>query len=307
MRIASIDIGTNTALLLIADIDDHGKIRPLEHQQRFPRIGKEVDKNLLISPSAFKSVEEILQNYRNRADHFNVDKTIVCATSAIRDSTNKDDFIAHIKNTTGLDVEIITGDEEALLSYKGAISGLALPPSNMIVLDIGGGSTEISYQANTKFIFHSFQLGAVRLTERFIRHNPPALDELSDMRKVIIKDFHKLDKYDLTNYSLIGVAGTVTTLACLDQDLMEFDVQKVSGYRLSLDRVKHWLNILTNKKSSEIRLLSNTTEGREDIIIAGILILYEFMRQLEFKEIIVSERGLRYGMVLREWEKLFIV
>jgi exopolyphosphatase/guanosine-5'-triphosphate,3'-diphosphate pyrophosphatase len=305
MRIACIDIGTNTALLLIADIDGHDKIRPLEHQQRFPRIGKEVDKNLLISPSAFKSAEIILQDYKNRADHFNVDKTIVCATSAIRDSTNKNDFIAHIKNTTGLDVEIISGDEEALLAYKGAVSGLALLPSNMIVLDIGGGSTEISFRANNKFISDSFQLGAVRLTERFIQHNPPTSDELSNTRKVIIKDFHKLDKYDFTNYSLIGVAGTVTTLTCLDQDLMEFNVQKVSGYRLSLDRVKHWLDILSKKKSSEIRLLSKSTEGREDILSTGVLILYEFMRQLEFKEIVVSERGLRYGMVSREWEKQF--
>jgi len=303
MRVASIDIGTNAVLLLIADIDDNSVIKPVEHQQRFPRLGKEVDYKYIISPSAFETVTNVLNEYKNLSQQYEVDTIIACATSAVRDSSNKNEFIKHLKEITGIYVEVLSGEDEALLTYKGAVSGLTTHNKQIVVLDIGGGSTEISFKRDNVFIFHSLQIGAVRLTERYFKHNPPTDEEIQLTNAAILSEFLRLGDIEFSSYFLVGVAGTVTTLACLDQDLNEFDVKRVSGYRLTYECVEEWSNKLIKMKSSQIRSLSNTTEGRADILPAGVLILRNFMKQFNSKEILVSERGLRYGMAFREWEK----
>lgn len=303
MRVASIDIGTNTVLLLIAEIDDHGTIIPIEHQQRFPRLGKEVDKKFLLTQSAFITVTDVLNEYRSISKKYQVDSIIACATSAVRDSSNKYEFLTHLKNVTGIIVEVISGEDEALLTYKGAISGLSTQSERTVVLDIGGGSTEISFKRNNEFISHSLQIGAVRLTEHYFKHNPPTDGEIEMVNMVITNEYLRLGAVDLSEYILVGVAGTITTLACLDQNLNEFDIKKVSGYKLTYECVEEWSNKLIKMTSSKIQSLSNTTEGRADILPAGVLILRNFMEQFEFKEIFTCERGLRYGLALREWEK----
>ncbi len=303
MRIASIDIGTNTVLLLIAEIDHPGKILTLEHRQSFPRLGNYVGNNSSISPTAFDSVAGILQDYKNIAYQFNADKIITCATSAVRDAENKIEFITHLKKVTDLEVEIISGGDEAFLTYEGAISGFSSINASKLVLDIGGGSTEIAYKTNHKFVARSLQIGAVRLTERCFKKLPPADADIELAKEIIAQAYHQLEIFSSDNYILIGVAGTVTTLAYLERGLMKFDAEKVSGYRLSIDQIHHWLEILFKMRPAEIRSLSDTTEGREDILPAGVLILYEFMKQFNFKQVVVSERGLRYGLVLREYEK----
>jgi exopolyphosphatase/guanosine-5'-triphosphate,3'-diphosphate pyrophosphatase len=302
MKIASIDIGTNTVLLLVAEIDHLGIIHTLEHKQSFPRLGNYVDKNSSISLTAFDSVAGILQDYKNTAYKFNVDKIITCATSAVRDAANKIEFITHLKKVTDLEVEIISGGDEALLTYEGAISGFS-SEEDKLVLDIGGGSTEIAYKTNQKFIAQSLQIGAVRLTERCFKKLPPGEADIELAKKIIAQEYLKLEKFSSDNYILTGVAGTVTTLACLEQGLRNFDTGKVSGYYMSIDQIHNWLEKLYKMNPSEIRSLSHTTNGREDILTAGTLILYEFMKQFNFKHVVVSERGLRYGLVLREYRK----
>ena len=141
------------------------------------------------------------------------------------------------------------------------------------------------------------------MTERCFKKLPPADAEIELAKTIIAQAYHQIEKFYPDHYILIGVAGTVTTLACLEQGLMKFDTGKVSGYRLSIDRIHHWLEILSKMKPAEIRSLSDTTEGREDILTTGVLILYEFMKQFNFKQVVVSERGLRYGLVLREYRK----
>lgn len=303
MRIASIDIGTNSILLLIADIDDKGNIHPIEHQQRFPRLGKEIDKKYIISESAFDTVVNVLNEYKNISKQHEVDTIIACATSAVRDSLNKNEFIRHLKKATSIKVEIISGKVEAFLTYKGAFSGVSSIDKQFVVLDIGGGSTEISFMRDNKFLSHSLQIGAVRLTERYVLHNPMTRKESQIISSAISTEYLRIKRFDFSNYILVGVAGTVTTLACLDQNLPEFDIQLVSGYRLSRDSVEYWSNKLISMTSSEIRSLSKTTEGREDILSTGVLILNEFIKHFQIPEIIISERGLRYGLALREWEK----
>lgn len=310
MRLASIDIGTNTVLLLIADIDERGVIRPIHHEQRFPRLGQDVDKNRLIRTSDFDRIGWVLNEYKNLAIQLRSERITACATSAVRDAANRKEFISFLRSTTGINVDILDGEEEARCSYRGALSGIDPPPARPVVLDIGGGSTELSYMPEgtsahpgSTLKHLSFQLGSVRLTERCFNHNPPTNEEIDAARTLIRKEWESLSGPEGRNHTLVGVAGTVTTLACLDQGLLDFDVNRISGYRLCREHVEGWFGKLSRLATPEIETLSNSTAGRADILTAGALILVEFMCRFRFGEIIVSERGLRYGLVIREWEK----
>ena len=306
MRIASIDIGTNTVLLLVADVDERGVIHPVEHQQRLPRLGKDVDRDGRIHVSSFDRIAWILNEYKNLANQLGAKKIISCATSAVRDASNKDEFIVYVKKSTGIDVKILSGDEEATITYRGAISGFRKFEQPVAVIDIGGGSTEFSYptpekhNGNLKLHRYSLQLGAVRLTERFFKHNPPDPSEIQSAVQYMIEEFAQVRNPGFSNYALVAVAGTATTLACLDQKLDEFDVEKVSGYKMSRDRISQWAMRLSTMTSEQISSLSKTTEGREDILTAGVMILENVMKHFGFSTVVISERGLRYGIILRE-------
>ncbi len=310
MRIASIDIGTNTVLLLVANVDERGVIHPIEQQQRLPRLGKDVDKNSVIHISAFDRIAWILNEYKNLAVQLGAEKIIAGATSAVRDASNRDEFISYLRKNSGIEVEILSGEDEASLTYRGAVSGFQNLKKSVAVLDIGGGSTEISYltpgqhNGNSKLHRYSLQLGSVRMTERFFKHNPPHPSELQSAVQYMIEEFAQVLNPGFSSYQLVAVAGTATTLACLEQELDEFDVEKVSGFQMSRDTVSRRAMKLSTMTAEQIRLLSNTTEGRADILTAGVLILNEVMKHFGFDSMIVSERGLRYGMILREWEKL---
>ncbi len=301
MRIASIDIGTNTALLLIADVEADGSIKLVHHEQRFPRIGKDVDQSRIIQYPAFERLRSVLLEYLPIISRFRAEKVIAGATSAVRDAVNKGELIEYILKETGITIRVLSGEEEARLTYLGAISGFPPSVNSYVVIDIGGGSTEISYyDTNGNFNKYSFQIGAVRLTERFFKHNPPTPEEIIRAKETIHQEFESrsLSYYSGKTARLIGVAGTPTTLACLDQNLMDFEVEKVSGYPFSAQTIQRWLDRLLVLTADEIRQLSNATEGRADILAAGALILSEFMRIYQFPSLIVSERGLRYGMAI---------
>jgi len=310
MNIAAIDIGTNTVLLLIAKVDEDGAIHFIHEEQRIPRLGKNVDKEGNIHVSEFDRIGWILAEYSNLARQHRVDAITACATSAVRDAANKSEFLSHLKRTTGVDVQILSGDEEALWTYRGTLSGF---PNlhNAAVVDIGGGSTELSFtpslngNGHPQLTRYSFQLGSVRLTERYFKHLPPQQNEIHSAVEMILEELSEVRNPGFERYQLVGVAGTATTLACLDQQLQDFDREKVSGYSLSRDRVSMWLMKLSGMAAEDIRNLSNTTEGRKDILTAGVLILNEIMRLFQFSTVLVSERGLRYGLVIREWEKRF--
>ncbi len=307
MRIASIDIGTNTILLLVIEIKNNGELQVLHQEQRIPRIGKSVDANKFIDQEAYNVASNILLEYKQIATRFNVDRIVACATSAVRDSQNKSNFIQYMKDKTGILPEILSGDDEALLTYKGAISGMPESSKPYLVLDIGGGSTEISFsktiESQPKFNQFSLDIGSVRITERFFHRDPPLVIEIIGAKMFIENKFRLLQHQLPEEFILVGVAGTVTTLACLEQHMLMFDSDKIKGMNLGIGQVQNWKEKLLCYSSSEIYALSRTTEGREDILSAGALILFEFMRFSKSKSIIVSERGLRYGIALREWER----
>ena len=310
VRIASIDIGTNTVLLLIADIDERGFILPIHHEQRLPRLGKDVDRNRRIHISAFDRISWIITEYKNLARQHRAERIVACATSAVRDASNRDEFLSFLESTTGISVQVLSGEDEALWTFRGVVSGFPDIANPSAVLDIGGGSTEISYSnpnehnGNLRVNRYSLQAGSVRLTEKFFKHEPPLPAEIESARQYILEELSQVHNPGFGNYRLLGVAGTVTTLACMDQRLEEFDIEKVAGYRMDQQRVAAWLTRLSRMGSHEIRSLSNTTDGRADILTAGVLILNEIMDLFRFPSLTVSERGLRYGLALKEWERV---
>lgn len=320
LRIAGIDIGTNTVLLLVADVARDGTLRVVEHQQRVPRLGRDVDERQIIHTSAFDRIAWILNEYKNLAQQLGTDRLVAGATAAVRDAVNRNEFISYLKQTTGIAVEIISGEDEASLTYHGAVSGRPGKAAPAVVIDIGGGSTEVSFPRPTDLKPEpippaarstpgplalerkSFSFGCVRLTERFFKHNPPEPEEIRGAVGAVTSEFSQLREFNPSAFTLVGVAGTATTLACIDQGLPDFEVEKVSGYVLRRQRVEHWFRRLGGMTIAEIRSLSNATEGRADILTAGVLVLSQFMNQFRIEKMTVSERGLRYGLILREWE-----
>lgn len=304
MIVATIDIGTNTVLLLVSKIDDAGAITPLVYEQRIPRLGKYVDAKGVIAQPAFDLIGNVLSEFKRLAESHSAQRIAVVGTSAFRDATNQSEFITFIKETTGLEVEVISGEQEALLTYRGAIFGLQNQNGATATLDIGGGSTELTLgTGETVESSYSMPMGSVRLRQRFLRHDPPLLSELAYATEHVQNMFSEVGSLVLDEAKIIGVAGTLTTLAVLDQGLTAFDVAKVAGYSLSKDSISKLYYQLRAMTAAEIRSLSQATEGRADILAAGTLILHEFMNAFKAETIYVSERGVRYGLALREWAR----
>jgi exopolyphosphatase/guanosine-5'-triphosphate,3'-diphosphate pyrophosphatase len=309
MKIAAVDLGTNTCLLLVAEVSEDGVLTTLRGEQRLPRLGTLVDSTGMIHEAAFDRVAAVLKEYSSIARGHGIPVLTVCATSALRDARNAPLFLERIRSELGIVIEVISGEEEALLTYKGALCGLNESAADRLVIDIGGGSTEISHpvpgtrNGSTKLVRYSLQIGAVRLTERLLKHAPPHPSELSSARELIMEELAQVRNPGFERFEAVGVAGSVTTLACLDQGLDAFDAAKVGGYLLRFDRVDAWLRRIAQMAPEEIRALSTATAGREDIMTAGLLILREIMAVYRIGSIRVSEKGLRYGIVLREWAR----
>jgi exopolyphosphatase/guanosine-5'-triphosphate,3'-diphosphate pyrophosphatase len=301
MKVAAIDIGTNTALLLVASVDGAGNIVPVLDEERIPRLGKGVDRRKTLQHDSMNRVLKVLEEYRQLSAPHKPDVLVLASTSAVRDSENRDEFRERVRAQTGYDLEVLDGDEEARWTYLGARSAVA-GSGLMTVVDIGGGSTEIIVGDHEDIrTGRSLDIGSVRLTERYFTHDPPSREEIENARISIRKALGTCPAFDSS--ALIGVAGTAAALALLDQSNVDFAWDVVDGYPLRIHRVNSLLQHMQTMPSGEIRTRNRFLAGREDIIVAGALILSEVMTMGGFHEVIVSSRGLRYGLVLREWKR----
>lgn len=304
MAIAVIDIGTNTVLLLVAAIDPAGHITTLEYHQRIPRLGRGVDERKVLQPDSMERVIEVLLEYREIAARHRPEIVSVCGTSAVRDASNREQFAALIQRRTGFTLEVLTGEEEALWTYRGAISGIP-DIAHAVVVDIGGGSTELTRGTSHDVIDSiSLDIGSVRLTERLMRHDPPLAAEVAAVRRIAATSLASMPhSVRWKSHRAVGVAGTATTLALLAQQRRSFDLQAVSGYVLQRSAVSALVTTLQRLSSTEILAMAEYMDGRNDIITAGAIILEEVMAFLGVQEITVSERGVRYGIAIRDWER----
>lgn len=306
MRIASIDIGTNTILLLIADVSKDGITKVIHDEQVIARLGKGVDADRIIGQETFQRAEAFLKVYKEKCDSYAVDRIAAVGTSALRDAKNRDQFCDFIQERTGISIDVITGNEEALWTYRGGISEFVGRAGRFSVIDIGGGSTEIIVGNATDVESKtSIDIGSVRITERILKSSPPDDTALIEAHEFICSHIPSDLALKLTSTFAVGVAGTLTTLAALHQNLPLYDPEKVTGYALTYEDICVLFALLKDKSLEQIKRFPQISEGRADIILAGMLILIGCMERAQLKSITVSDRGLRYGIINREIDRLF--
>lgn len=310
MQYAVIDIGTNTILMLIAEHSpNYGLIKTITDIQQIPRLGKSVDKNKNILPESFTNAVNILKDYKNLCINHNVNKITAVATSFIRDANNKSEFIDEIKNQTGIEIEILSGEEEAKWTFIGGVYDKINNSDFLVTIDIGGGSTEItkninpvksiSSLLNTELNSISLNIGSVRIHEKFISSQPPKYDEIIKAEAYINENLKSI-KFDFANSKLIGLAGTITTIGAFKLKLPKFIPDKVDNLMLDYTNVENILTQIAGLETEELLAAGNYMEGRADIIFSGILILKCFMQKFGFRKLSISTKGLRYGILLRE-------
>ena len=292
MRIAAVDVGTNSTRLLICETK--GAQRPSELARRLltTRIGEQMGSDQKLKEKPMLRTIEALAGYSRLCGELGVDRVRVVATSAVRDAANSRFFKELVREKVGWELDIITGEREALLSYSGAIKGLGIKSPGALVIDIGGGSTEFIWNPGA-IVSRSFNVGAVRMTEG--GHSEEEIKGLLEPVLGLIAD------YDPT--AVIGVGGTATTLAAMDQQLKVYDAGLIHGYRLSLPRVGKILRCLKSLPLEERKQLPGLQPERADIIIAGVTILKIILQELGRKdnqEIIVSETDLLHGLIYEE-------
>lgn len=306
---SSIDIGTNSVLLLVADISNE-TIQVIHEEQQIPRLGQGVDQAGTLSDKAQHRVLSVLSDYKVLLD-LNYpgisSETIVTATSALRDAENRSDFIKSICQNTGWRVSLLSGLQEAMVTYRGALSVLGdeLNTAANIVLDIGGGSTEIASGRGKELEkWDSLNMGSVRFTERFLKNNPPALAQVEAVRNEVRSMLKKWPtSKNIKSEQLIGVAGTVTSMAGIEMESDTYDAEIINGYRLSHRFIESMIGRLKRMKAEEIEVYYPAfLKGRGDVILGGLLILSEFMDYCNFDEITVSTGGIRHGILMEKYQ-----
>jgi len=300
-RLAGIDIGTLTCRLLIADVVPGTPLKELRSDRRILRLGEHVDHTKRLNPAAMDRVIERLKEWRDLIAIFHVDAVTAVATSAVRDAANRDEFLARVKREAGFDVEIITGDEEARRTLLGIRSGVPAGVADILALDIGGGSTEfILDRPGKKPIMRSIDIGVVRLCERMLHHDPPTSEEVQQAREWVRKETEAavMDMGGLSGLTFIGTAGTITTLAAMAQKLPAYEPARIHNYMLKLVTIRELEQTLLSRTKAERVGLPGLETGREEVIAAGAIIIRTIMETLGEKECLVSDLGLREGVLI---------
>lgn len=297
--VAAIDCGTNSTRLLIAD----GEGREVLRLVRITRLGQGVDATRLLDAEAVERTMAVLADYRRLMDEHGVGTARMAATSAVRDAGNGDTFLDGAAEILGVRPELLSGDAEGRLSYAGASVGLGPVAGADVVVDIGGGSTELVVGWAGAVSAVSLDIGCVRLTERCLRHDPPLRAELVFADEVIVA---ALERALLAlpvlgalppESRLIGLAGTVSTLSVLDQGLPAYDRDRVHHSVLSIAAVERWCRTLAAEPDATRARRPGMVSGREDVIVGGALVLRAVMRRFGFDECVVSESDILDGLV----------
>jgi exopolyphosphatase/guanosine-5'-triphosphate,3'-diphosphate pyrophosphatase len=301
-RIAVVDLGTNTTRLMVADVDG-SDVRELDRRSTVTRLGQGVDSSGRLAEEAMGRVLGTAAEYRRAIDDLGADRVVGVATSAVRDSANGDELLARLRDDHGIAARTISGDEEARLTFLGATH--ARPPGEpVIVLDIGGGSTEfVVGEPGAEPRFHvSTQAGSVRQTERHITADPPPADEVAgvaaEVRGIIESDVPADLRRSVR--SGIAVAGTATSLAAIDQELDPYDSERVDGYRLALAACERMLAMLAALPLERRRRVTGLHPARAPTIVAGAVILVEAMRAFGLDAMETSEADILHGVALSE-------
>lgn len=336
--LAAIDIGTNTFRLLIAEVlrDAHKKnnynINEICSERIITRLGEGIHESGLIKKEAITKGITVLKKFSDTISRRNVYKTSVIATSALREAKNRDEFLKKAKEATGLDIEIISGEEEARKTSLGMLLGITIPKTALMA-DIGGGSTELIFIRQRKpELVHSLNLGVVYLADKYMKNDPPLKKDLGQMGRhisreigTIVKPFSKLitqnshlgESPEVTKLPglvptlrdgagktvFVGTAGTVTTLSAISQHLTKFEHNKIHNSKLTIEEIRNIFSKISTITAKERVKYHPFEPERLDIIVPGTIILLKILETFGFKEVIVSNYGLREGILLELYRK----
>ncbi|MFF3222488.1 exopolyphosphatase [Nocardia suismassiliense] len=309
-RVAAVDCGTNSIRLLIADVLADGRLADVHREMRIVRLGQGVDATGSLAPEAIERTRVALADYVALMRETGVGRVRMTATSATRDAANREDFFAMARAelgtvVPGAEAEVITGDEEARLSFAGAIGELSSEAGPFVVVDLGGGSTELVFgDSDGVQAAYSADIGCVRITERCLPGNPPTAEQVSAAREFaaerLAEAFAKVPVTGARTW--VGVAGTMTTLAAVALDLPEYDSAKVHLTRLTLDQLRAVCDRLVAMTHDERAALGPMHPGRVDVIGGGAVIAEvladELARRAGISELVVSEHDILDGIAL---------
>jgi len=291
-RVAAVDLGSNSTRLLVADVDD-GRLSEIVRRLTITKLGEGVDERRRLLPVPITRVRNCLVEYRRELESLGAERTLAIATSAVRDAENGEAFLGEIEWGYGFTTRLLDGDEEAELMARGVLAGRGTPDDTLLV-DIGGGSTELVHVSHGAVASStSLDVGCVRLTERFLRSDPPAPRELLSAAMEVRGLLPVLEPS-----SAIGVAGTVTTLAALDLGLAEYDPVRTHGHVISREAAENWLARLAGMPLAERLDVPAMESGRAPVIVAGALILREILEAYGLSGIEASESDILQGAAL---------
>jgi exopolyphosphatase/guanosine-5'-triphosphate,3'-diphosphate pyrophosphatase len=320
VRVAVVDIGTNSTRLLVADVNaQSGAVEELERRSNVTRLGHGVDASGALAEDAMQRVFSTLADYRALIDQHQASANLAVLTSAVRDAANGAQFAERVRNDYGLDARVLSGEQEAQLTFLGAMSGRptraegdsassgagdganAGPAEPTVVVDIGGGSTEFVIGIGHSAGFHtSLHAGVVRMSERHIHSDPPSPSELqalaADVRRTFLDGLPPDERAPVKRG--IAVAGTATSAASIDQELDPYDPARVHGYVLQLGTVELLLARLADMNEQQRREVVGLHPDRAPTIVAGMILLEEAMRAFELEQVEVSEHDILYGGAL---------
>jgi len=313
--IGAIDIGTNSTRLMIGKLDKDNRLTSIYREAKVTRLGEGVNRSLLLSGDAIKRTIATISSYKTIMDQYRVEKIIGVATSAVRDAKNSDEFLKQTKEIAGFDIKVLSGEEEAQVSFRGATYDLfskdspvqAFSRQPVLVMDIGGGSTELILGSPPK-IWNKFSLdiGCVRITEMFLKSDPPLENEIlaasEHIKKMLLQAAVNIKKEvndrGMSEIVLVGVAGTITTISAVKQRMAIYDPDKIHHSRLNCSDVDSVLRLFLSMPLAQRKKIVGLEPKRADVIIAGVLIASLVLEILNLREIIVSEHDFLDGLIL---------
>jgi exopolyphosphatase/guanosine-5'-triphosphate,3'-diphosphate pyrophosphatase len=298
MRLGVIDVGTNSVRVLVADHDE-GALVTVDRDLVITRLGEGVDRDRRLGAEPLRRTVDAIASYVRRCHEAGVELLSVAATSAVRDASNREQFIDVVREATGLQPVVLTGEDEARYGFAGAAGDLS-GDRTICVVDIGGGSTEFILGRGEAERWISIDIGSVRLTERHVRSDPPSEEDLDRIEKDAQAHLGDVESVVQPTDAeiLVGLAGTITTAAAIALGLPRYDRDAIHHARLSRRRVAEIRTQLGAMTSEQRRKLPAMPRGREDVIVAGIVILECVMARFGFEECLVSEADILDGLAL---------
>jgi exopolyphosphatase / guanosine-5'-triphosphate,3'-diphosphate pyrophosphatase len=311
---ATIDVGTNTILLLVVDLEENGAFRVVTDRAEIARLGEGVDRTRALSEAGMERGLEVLREYVHTCRTLGAKQIMAIGTSALRDALNAKSFAARLRSELKLELRVLSGAEEAAYSYLAVQKGLQLDAKEMMVVDVGGGSTEFIWAKDGRLHgWASLDVGSVRLTERYLLSDPPTADECERLTQAVDESLSKLPADWRVKISspvprqtqdgepsgtiMIGIAGTFTTLAAVQKGLRHYSHSEVHGSRLSHAEVERQVELYRARTVAARKEIAGLEPKRADVILAGAILIERIMRRFDIGEAIVSDQGIRYGLL----------